>query len=131
MIDQLQFDQQFLSVLSLIGNTLTLAGLFIFRRFMAQCSIAYITGFLALTTTVLMLPLIGMFYGLHEWTMRLTDGAIGPRTLMLVNTTLASPSLNSLARAPAWTVARSTTVPSARVNTGARRKLLLSRVQRT
>ena len=35
MIDELGFDQQFLSVLSLIGSTLTLLGMFIFRRFMA------------------------------------------------------------------------------------------------
>jgi hypothetical protein len=35
MIDELGFDQQFLSVLSLIGSTLTLGGMFLFRRFMA------------------------------------------------------------------------------------------------
>jgi hypothetical protein len=39
MIDQLGFDQQFLSVLSLIGSSLTLLGMFIFRRFMAERSI--------------------------------------------------------------------------------------------
>mgnify|MGYP003694351819 CR=1 FL=1 len=44
MIDQLGFDQQFLAELSLIGSVLTLAGLFIFRRFMAERSIAYIVG---------------------------------------------------------------------------------------
>ena len=36
MIDQLGFDQQFLSRLDLIGSALTLAGLFVFRRFMAE-----------------------------------------------------------------------------------------------
>src|SRR5262249_19741701 len=36
MIDQLGFDQQFLAELSLIGSALTLAGLFVFRRFMAE-----------------------------------------------------------------------------------------------
>ncbi|MCS6897603.1 MAG: hypothetical protein NZM29_06470, partial [Nitrospira sp.] len=46
MIDHLRFDQQFLSVLSLIGNTLALVGMFIFRRFMAERSIAYVVGFL-------------------------------------------------------------------------------------
>jgi hypothetical protein len=40
MIDQLGFDQQFLSVLSLIGSSLALLGMFIFRRFMAEHSIA-------------------------------------------------------------------------------------------
>ena len=46
MIDELDFDQQFLATLSLIASVLTLAGLFLFRRFMAEKSIAYIVGFL-------------------------------------------------------------------------------------
>ena len=70
---------------------LALFGLFIFRRFMAERSIAHITGFLAITTTLLTLPTLGMVYGLHDWTSRLTDGAVGARTLMLVNTTISSP----------------------------------------
>ena len=48
MIDELGFDQQFLSVLSLIGSALTLGGMFLFRRFMAEHSIAYVVGFLTL-----------------------------------------------------------------------------------
>jgi hypothetical protein len=39
MIDDLGFDQQFLSKLTLISSTLTLFGMFIFRRFMAERSI--------------------------------------------------------------------------------------------
>ena len=110
MIDALRFDEHFLSVLEMAGSVLTLFGLFIFRRFMAQCSIVWITGFLVLASTVVTMPLIGMFYGLHEWTARLTDGAIGPRTLMLVNTTLSAP-LAQVAMIPmlAW-IARSAPV---------------------
>ena len=52
MIDQLKFDQHFLSVLSLIGSTLTLVGMFIFRRFIAERSIAYVVGFLTLVGCV-------------------------------------------------------------------------------
>jgi hypothetical protein len=107
MIDNLRFDEHFLSVLELAGSAFALAGLFIFRRFMAHYSIAWITGFLALTAALLTLPTIGMAYGLHEWTMRLTDGAFGPRSLMLVNTTIAAP-LSQVAMIPmlAW-IARS------------------------
>ena len=36
MIDRLGFDQQFIATLSLIGSVLTLLGLFVFRRFMAE-----------------------------------------------------------------------------------------------
>ena len=46
MIDSLGFDQEFLAALSLIGAVLTLFGMFVFRRFMAERSIAYIVGFL-------------------------------------------------------------------------------------
>ena len=53
MIDVLGFDQQFMSVLSLIGSSLALAGMFIFRRFMAERSMAYIIGFLTIAGTLL------------------------------------------------------------------------------
>ena len=57
MIDHLKFDQQFLSVLSLIANTLTLVGMFVFRRFMAERSIAYVVGFLTVVGTILTVPI--------------------------------------------------------------------------
>ena len=91
MIDQLKFDQQFLSILSLIGSTLTLAGMFVFRRFMAERSIAYVVGFLTLIGTILTLPIVSMFYGLHEWTAKITGGIIDARFIALVDTALESP----------------------------------------
>ncbi len=110
MIDALRFDEQFLSMLELIGSTLTLFGIFIFRRFMAERSIAYVAGFLTVCSVVLSAPTIGMFYGLHDWLSSITGGAVGARTLMLVNTTLASP-LGQVAMIPmlAW-IARSAPV---------------------
>ncbi|MBI3357585.1 MAG: hypothetical protein HY038_12630 [Nitrospirae bacterium] len=91
MIDQLKFDQQFLSVLSLIGSTLTLAGMFVFRRFMAERSIAYVVGFLTVIGTILTLPIVSMFYGLHEWTAKLTGGIVDARFIVLIDTALESP----------------------------------------
>jgi hypothetical protein len=91
MIDQLKFDQQFLSVLSLIGSTLTLVGMFVFRRFMAERSIAYVVGFLTVIGTVLTLPIVSMFYGLHEWTASITGGVVDARFIALVDTALESP----------------------------------------
>ena len=91
MIDQLKFDQQFLSVLSLIGSTLTLAGMFVFRRFMAERSIAYVVGFLTVIGTILTLPIVSMFYGLHEWTARMTGGVVDARFIALIDTALESP----------------------------------------
>ena len=91
MIDQLKFDQQFFSVLSLIGSTLTLAGMFVFRRFMAERSIAYVVGFLTVIGTILSLPIVSMYYGLHEWTARITGGVIDARFIALIDTALESP----------------------------------------
>ena len=91
MIDKLKFDQQFLSVLSLIGSALTLAGMFLFRRFMAELSIAYVVGFLTVAAFVLGLPIVSMYYGLHEWTAALTGGVVDARFIALVNTALESP----------------------------------------
>jgi hypothetical protein len=91
MIDHLKFDQQFLSVLSLIGSTLTLFGMFIFRRFMAERSIAYVVGFLTIIGTILSLPIVSMFYGFHEWTARMTGGIVDARFIALIDTALESP----------------------------------------
>jgi hypothetical protein len=103
MIDELGFDQQFLSVLSLISGSLTLAGMFIFRRFMAERSIAYIIIFLTFATTLLSLPIIGLFYGLHHWTAAHTWGIADARFIALVDTALESP-LGQIAMIPmlAW-----------------------------
>ena len=103
MIDDLGFDQQFIATLSLIGSVLTLLGLFIFRRFMAERSIAYIVGALTIASTLLSLPIVGMYYGLHEWAAAHTGGVINARTIALIDTALESP-LGQIAMVPmlAW-----------------------------
>jgi len=91
MIDDLKFDQQFLSVLSLIGGILALAGMFVFRRFMAERSIMYVVGFLTVIGTILSVPIVGLYYGLHEWTASVTGGVVDARFIALVDTALESP----------------------------------------
>ena len=102
-IDELKFDQQFISILSLIGSVLTLAGMFLFRRFMADHSIAYIVGFLTLVGGLLSLPYVGMYFGLHQWTAAITGGVVDARFIALANTALESP-LGQIAMIPmlAW-----------------------------
>ena len=103
MIDELKFDQQFLAMLSLIGSVLTLFGLFLFRRFMGERSIAYIVGFLTVVGTILGLPIVGMYFGLHEWTAAHTGGVVDARFIALIDTALESP-LGQIAMVPmlAW-----------------------------
>ncbi|NCA71124.1 MAG: hypothetical protein EOM91_13675 [Sphingobacteriia bacterium] len=103
MIDVLAFDQQFISVLSLIGSSLTLVGLFVFRRFMAERSITDIVVFLTLISSLLYLPIVSMYFGLHEWTAAMTGGIVDARFIAVVDTALESP-LGQIAMVPmlAW-----------------------------
>ena len=103
MIDELGFDQQFFSVLQLIAASLTVAGIFLFRRLLAEKSIAYIVVWLSVASTVLALPTIGMYYGVHQWTSALTGGVVDARFIAVVDTALDSP-LGQIAMIPmlAW-----------------------------
>ncbi len=103
MIDTLNFDQAFLARLSLVSSVLTLAGLFAFRRLMAERSIAYIVTILTIAGFILGLPILGMYYGLHEWTAQLTQGVVDARFIALIDTALESP-LGQISMVPllAW-----------------------------
>ena len=103
MIDVLGFDQRYLAVLSLIASVLTLFGMFLFRRFMAERSITYVVGFLTLVGAILSTPIVGLYYGLHEWTAAATAGVVDARFIVLMNTALESP-LGQIAMIPmlAW-----------------------------
>jgi hypothetical protein len=107
MIDELGFDQQFLSKLSLLASVLTLIGMFVFRRFMAERPVIHVFGVLAVAGALLYLPNIAMFYGLHQWTAAHTGGLVDARFIALVDTALESP-LGQVAMIPmlAW-IARS------------------------
>jgi hypothetical protein len=103
MIDVLGFDQRYLAILSLVSSVLTLVGMFVFRRFMAERSIAYVVGTLTLAGGVFALPIVGLYYGLHQWTAAVTGGVVDARFIVLLNTAFESP-LGQIAMIPmlAW-----------------------------
>jgi hypothetical protein len=70
---------------------------------MAERSIAYVVGFLTVVGTILTLPIVSMFYGLHEWTARMTGGIVDARFIALIDTALESP-LGQISMVPllAW-----------------------------
>jgi MFS family permease len=107
VIDELKFDQYFISVLTLISGILSLVGMFIFRRFIAEKPITFVIGMLAIFSTILTLPTLGMYYGLHHWTSAMTGGIVDARFIALVDAAVESP-LGQLAMIPmlAW-IARS------------------------
>ena len=90
-IDQLLFNEQFLSILSLIASILTLAGIILLRPFMANNSIARIVVILSIAGAALFLPSIGMYYGLHEWTATNSGGIVDAKFIAIINTAVESP----------------------------------------
>ena len=102
-IDILRFDQQFLSVLSLITSVLTLAGMLLLRPVIARRPIATIVLLLTIAAGLLSLPNIGLYYGLHHWTSDLTGGVVDARFIAVLDTAIESP-LGQIAMIPmlAW-----------------------------
>ena len=103
MIDELGFDQAFLAWLSMIGAVLTLVGMFILRRFMAERSIVYVVAALTIAGTLISAPILGLYHGLHHWTAAQTGGIVDARFIAIVNTAVESP-LPQIAMIPvlAW-----------------------------
>ncbi len=102
-IDVLGFDQQFLSVLSLITGVLTLAGMIVLRPLMASRTIVYIIILLTIAAGVLSLPNLGLYYGVHHWTAAMTGGVVDARFIAILDTAVESP-LGKVAMIPmlAW-----------------------------
>jgi hypothetical protein len=90
-IDVLGFDQQFISVLTLITSGLALVGMVALRPLMATRSIAWIVAALTVAGGVLSLPNIGLYYGLHELTARWTGGIVDARFIAIIDTAIESP----------------------------------------
>ena len=100
-IDVLGFDEAFFGTLRQISALLTIAGMLALRGWMGRRSLPHIVVFLAVYSTFMMLPFIGMFYGLHEWTAaRLGFGA---RTIAIIDT-MADAPMGQIAMIPmlAW-----------------------------
>jgi len=100
-IDILKFDEAFFGTLRQISSILAILGMFGLRGWMARRPLPYLVVFLSVYSAVMMLPFIGMFYGLHEWT-QVTFG-FGARTIALIDTMADSP-LGQVAMVPmlAW-----------------------------
>lgn len=102
-IDELRFDEQFLSVLSLITSVLTLVGIILLRPLMAKWPITSIVILLSLAAGILSLPNIGLFYGIQDWTAPRTGGVVDARFIAIIDTAAESP-LGQVAMIPmlAW-----------------------------
>ncbi len=84
-IDRLGFDQHFLGLLAQVSSVLSLAGLLVFRRTIVSRPVSFTLGWVMVVGTILYLPNIGLFYGLHDWL------GISARSLALIDTTISAP----------------------------------------
>jgi hypothetical protein len=100
-IDVLGFDEAFFGTLRQIASLLAILGMFALRGWMSRRPIPYLVVFLSFYNTLMMLPFIGMFYGLHAWTERVLG--FGARTIAIIDTLADSP-LGQVAMIPmlAW-----------------------------
>jgi MFS family permease len=100
-IDVLKFDEAFFGTLRQVSSILAIVGMFALRSWMSRRPIPYLVVFLSVYGTLMMMPFIGMYYGLHEWTMRVFG--FGPRTIAIIDTMADSP-LGQVAMIPmlAW-----------------------------
>ena len=90
-IDVLKFDQEFLSLLGLIASTLTIIGIFVLRPLMENASMSKLIIILSIAGSIFLLPSLGMFYGIHEITSKITNGIVDARFIAIFNTALESP----------------------------------------
>lgn len=84
-IDRLGFDEKFLGVLAQVGAVLSFLGLIVFRKTIVKRPVSFTLLWVVVAGTVLSLPNLGLFYGLHEWL------GISARTLAFIDTTITAP----------------------------------------
>jgi hypothetical protein len=92
-IDRLGFDQRFLGLLAQVSSVLSLAGLLVFRKTIVRRPVSFTLLWVIIAGTILYLPNIGLFYGLHDWL------GISARSLAFIDTTISAP-LNQLTMVP-------------------------------
>jgi hypothetical protein len=100
-MDVLGFDEAFFGTLRQVSAILAIAGMLALRGWMGRRPVPYLVVFLSLYGTVMMMPFLGMYHGLHEWTQ--THLGFGARTIALIDTMADSP-LGQVAMIPmlAW-----------------------------
>jgi MFS family permease len=88
-IDVLGFDEEFFGRLAAVGSLLAIAGMWFGSDLVTRKPVTSVLAGLTVVGTLLSLPTVGMFYGLHEWTQQ--SFGFGARTIALVDTAVSSP----------------------------------------
>ncbi len=88
-IDRLGFDAEFYGALDQISSTLGIAGLWLLAATISRRPIAWTLFWLTVLFTLLSLPSLGLYYGVHNWTE--ANFGFGAQTIALIDTAASSP----------------------------------------
>ncbi len=88
-LDVLEFDENFYGALRQTGAVLAILGMWLFSRQLTEYSVTKTLFWLAIIGTLLSLPSLGLYYGVHECTER--SFGFGARTIALIDTVASSP----------------------------------------
>jgi len=88
-IDVLKFDESFYGILRQTAAVLSIGVLWIFAKQLTEYSIPAVLFWLTVLGTVLSLPNVGLYYGLHEWTA--ANLGFGARSIAIVDAATSSP----------------------------------------
>jgi hypothetical protein len=90
-LDVLKFDADFYGTLRQTGAVLGLVTLWLFAKQLTEYSVTKTLLWIVILGTLLSLPNLGLYYGLHEWTERMFG--FGARSIALIDAATASPFL--------------------------------------
>jgi len=88
-LDVLKFDEQFYGVLRQTGAVLAIIAMWVFAKQLTEYSVTKTLFWIAIIGTILSLPSIGLYFGVHEWTERMFG--FGARSIAIIDTAASSP----------------------------------------
>jgi hypothetical protein len=88
-LDVLKFDEAFYGVLGQTGAVIAIVAMWLLAKQITEYSVAKVLLWIAIAGSLLSLPSIGLYYGLHEWTERMFG--FGARTIAIVDVVATSP----------------------------------------
>jgi MFS family permease len=88
-LDELNFDAAFYGTLRQTGAILSIIVMWMFSRQLTESSVTKTLFWIAVVSTVLSFPNVGLVYGLHQWT--LATFGFGARSIAFVDAAASSP----------------------------------------
>ncbi|MPZ40317.1 MAG: hypothetical protein GEU95_20120 [Rhizobiales bacterium] len=88
-LDVLKFDEAFYGILRQTGAVIAIVAMWFLAKQITEYSVAAILFWIAVAGSILALPSVGLYYGLHEWTEQAFG--FGARTIAIVDVVATSP----------------------------------------